>query len=229
MYEKNTKREKKWAFREFFCIFMLMAGFLGIKKFRERKKMMASLLAKDLEVSNSTYNNWEKGKRDPSFGVVQKLFKMGATVEELFGVEYENNMIQNSERYKNLLKDNQRKAFMIEQLENVIAENGSDYAKEYTNMIKAKDKMFRLDKEMKQTGDEAGNKAKMQEYKDALKSYNNSNQQLQELLMQDLEKQMKAGNYSKASQIRATLNLKAAANSWENEYPGLSELDLGIW
>jgi len=187
--------------------------------------MMASLLAKELEVSNSTYNNWEKGKRDPSFGVVQKLFKMGATVEELFGVEYENNMVQNSERYKNLLKDNQRKAFMIEQLENVISENGSDYAKEYTNMIKAREKMFRLDKEIKQTNDEA----KMQEYKDALKSYNNSNQRLQELLMQNLEEQMKAGNYYKASQIRAALNLKVAANSLENEFPVISELGLGLW
>jgi len=208
---------------------MLMAEFLGIKKFRERKKMMASLLAKELEVSNSTYNNWEKGKRDPSFGIVRELFKMGATVEELFDVEYENNMIQNSEKYKNLLKDNQRKASMIKQLENVIAENGSDYAKEYTNMIKAKYKMFSLDKEMKKTDDEAGNEAKMQEYKEALKSYNNSNQRLQELLMQDLEEQTKAGNHSKASQIRATLNLKAAANSWENEFPVISELDIGLW
>jgi len=223
------KREKKRTFRGFFCIFMPMAEFLGIKKFRERKKMMASLLAKELEVSNSTYNNWEKGKRDPSFAIVQKLFKMGATVEELFGVEYENNMVQNSERYKNLLKDNQRKASMIKQLENVIAENGSDYAKEYANMIKAKDKMFRMDKEIKQTGDEAGNEAKMQEYKDALKSYNDSNQRLHELQVQDLEEQMKVGNYSKASQIRAALNLKAAANSWENEYPGLCDLGLDLW
>jgi len=44
----------------------------------------------DFQVSSAVYSNWESGKRDPSFLVVQKLFEMGASVEELFGVQYSN-------------------------------------------------------------------------------------------------------------------------------------------
>jgi len=60
--------------------------YLGIKEFRERKMWAANMLARNLGVSPSTYGNWEKGKRDPSFGIVQKLLELGATTEELFGV-----------------------------------------------------------------------------------------------------------------------------------------------
>jgi transcriptional regulator with XRE-family HTH domain len=62
--------------------------FLGLKKFRERLNLKSNQLAKELNASSAVYSNWESGKRDPSFGVVQKLFKMGATVEELFGIPY---------------------------------------------------------------------------------------------------------------------------------------------
>jgi len=204
-----------------------MENFLGLKKFRERNKMKASLLAEELGVSNATYNNWEKGKRDPSFGFVKRLFEMGATVEELFDVDYENNMLQNSEKYKNSL-------VTLARLEKVIAGNENEserdreYAEEYTKMIKAKYKILRLDKEMKQTSNKAENEAKMQEFDNAVKSRDSSNRRIQELRMQDLKEEMKAENYSKASQIRTMISSKAA-NSYENEFPELSSYDIGIW
>jgi len=62
--------------------------FLGIKKFRERMNMKQNQLAKELGQSPTAYHHWEMGKNDPPFRAVQKLFEMGATVEELFGVTY---------------------------------------------------------------------------------------------------------------------------------------------
>jgi len=62
--------------------------FLGIKKFRERMKLKQNQLAKELGQSPAAYHHWEIGKHDPPFEVVQKLFEMGATVEELFGIAY---------------------------------------------------------------------------------------------------------------------------------------------
>jgi len=64
-------------------------GFLGVKNFRERlgwtqKKMSDYLGCKTTPV----YHHWETGKNDPPFEVVQKLFELGATVEELFGIAY---------------------------------------------------------------------------------------------------------------------------------------------
>jgi len=47
-----------------------------------------SRLAETLGVSGAAYNNWETGKNDASFQVYKKLLEMGATVEELFDVEY---------------------------------------------------------------------------------------------------------------------------------------------
>jgi len=213
------KNVKKIVFSLIFLYFMLMKSFLGIKKFRERLNLMSSKLAKMLNVSNATYSNWEMGKRDPSFGVVQKLFAMGATVEELFGVEYEGKKFQNTKKYNDLLKDNQDKALMLAEQRRVIMESGSEYANEYTNMIKAEEEMLRLHREMEQTDDGTENEAKTQEYKNALKLYEQSRQRVQELLMQDLEEQTKTGNYPKASQIRAMINLKAATSTRQNEFP----------
>jgi transcriptional regulator with XRE-family HTH domain len=83
----------------FFLIFFLFYAeklimsekkrFLGLKKFRERMKLRQNELSKMLGCkNNTTYSNWETGKRDPSFEIVLKLLELGATVEELFGVEY---------------------------------------------------------------------------------------------------------------------------------------------
>jgi len=45
-------------------------------------------LAKMLDVSPVAYNFYEKGKNEPDFKTYKKLFELGATVEELFGVSY---------------------------------------------------------------------------------------------------------------------------------------------
>jgi len=63
-------------------------AFLGLKKFRERKELRQNQLAKMLGVTSATYNNWEIGKRDASFDIYKKLFELEATVEELFGINY---------------------------------------------------------------------------------------------------------------------------------------------
>jgi len=50
--------------------------------------MKQTQLAKELGQSPTAYHHWEIGKNDPPFRIVQKLFEMGATVEELFGITY---------------------------------------------------------------------------------------------------------------------------------------------
>ena len=204
-----------------------MGGFLGVKKFRERKNMLANQLAKALNVSNAVYSNWENGKRDPSFEVVQKLFEMGATVEELFGIEYESKIAQKIKRYaekiNNLSKANQEKTVMLAELRKVIMQNGSDYANEYVKMIEAEEKRDKLDEEIELTDDKAEKEAKMQEYKTAVESYERSRKRVQELQMQDSEEQMKAGNYSESSEIRMMIKLKSttaksqSCDLWEDE------------
>jgi transcriptional regulator with XRE-family HTH domain len=63
--------------------------FLGVKKFRERMGWSQKKLAEKLGCKNlPVYHHWETGRCDPSFEIVQKLLEMGATVEELFGVDY---------------------------------------------------------------------------------------------------------------------------------------------
>jgi transcriptional regulator with XRE-family HTH domain len=62
--------------------------FLGLKKFRERMKFKQNELAKELGQSPSNYHHWETGKYEVTFSAIKKLFEMGATVEELFGVTY---------------------------------------------------------------------------------------------------------------------------------------------
>jgi DNA-binding XRE family transcriptional regulator len=64
------------------------SAFLGIKKFRERVNLKQNELARELGQIPQTYHHWENGVNDPPFNVVQKLFEMGATVEELFDVPY---------------------------------------------------------------------------------------------------------------------------------------------
>jgi len=66
-----------------------IADFLQIKPFRERKRLTRNELANTLGAAQTTYYNWENGNREPPFSVIKKLFEMGATVEELFGVKIE--------------------------------------------------------------------------------------------------------------------------------------------
>jgi len=200
---------------------------LGIKSFRERKKMNVITFAEELNVSDTTYNNWEKGKGKPPFDIVKKLFEMGATVEELFGVEYESNMLQYSKKYQKL-------QVRVAQLEKIMAGSGSEierereFSEEYASMMRAKYKMHRLDKKIEQTSDEAEKAQLSKEYKKAVESYDISHKRMQDLQMQVLEEDMKTGNYSEASQIRAMINSKAS-NSYENEFPELSSFDIGLW
>ena len=63
--------------------------FLGLKKFRERVGWKQNELAKRLGCKTTpVYHHWETGRNDPPFEVVQQLFELGATVEELFGIPY---------------------------------------------------------------------------------------------------------------------------------------------
>jgi DNA-binding XRE family transcriptional regulator len=69
--------------------------YLGLKKFRERMDLKQLAMAEKLGVNRATYNSWEIGRRDPPFAIVQQLFEMGATVEELFGVPDKEDVLQN--------------------------------------------------------------------------------------------------------------------------------------
>jgi len=61
----------------------------GIKKFRQRLQISTQeALAKELGVNQATISNWEKGEFLQTYEPIRKLFEMGATVEELFGVSY---------------------------------------------------------------------------------------------------------------------------------------------
>jgi DNA-binding XRE family transcriptional regulator len=61
----------------------------GIKKFRERLRFNTQTdLAKALGINPQNVSMWEAGKGFPSFQIAKELLKMGITVEELFGVEY---------------------------------------------------------------------------------------------------------------------------------------------
>jgi predicted transcriptional regulator len=61
----------------------------GIKKFRDRMRFKTQTdLAKALNLDQTNISNWEGGKSFPSFQVTGQLFDMGITVEELFGIEY---------------------------------------------------------------------------------------------------------------------------------------------
>ena len=64
------------------------AHFIGLKKFRERMKLKQYELAKELGQSPSNYHHWETGRYEVSFAIIQRLFELGATVEELFDVPY---------------------------------------------------------------------------------------------------------------------------------------------
>jgi DNA-binding XRE family transcriptional regulator len=60
----------------------------GIKNFRDRMRWNQAQLAKKVDLLQSTVSSWEKGKNVPSFHVARKLMEMGATVEEVFGLKY---------------------------------------------------------------------------------------------------------------------------------------------
>lgn len=60
----------------------------GIRIFRERCGYRTkSDLARELGLSSQVVSMWESGEREPSFQVAKRLLELGATVEELFGVD----------------------------------------------------------------------------------------------------------------------------------------------
>lgn len=60
---------------------------LGLKAFRKRLGLSTDELVEKLGCVKSTYFSWENGRREPPLEIVRKLFILGATVEELFGVK----------------------------------------------------------------------------------------------------------------------------------------------
>lgn len=61
----------------------------GIRKFRLRMNFKTQgELAKVLETTQENVSLWEKGNGFPSFQATKKLLELGATVEEVFGIDY---------------------------------------------------------------------------------------------------------------------------------------------
>jgi len=61
----------------------------GIQRFRMRKTIKTQAeLAKILEVDATSISLWEAGKGIPGSKTIKKLLEMGATVEELFKIDY---------------------------------------------------------------------------------------------------------------------------------------------
>jgi len=62
----------------------------GFRDFRERIGVKTQTeLAKTLGIKPSNVSEWEAGTGYPSYITMKKLFEMGATVEELFGIPYD--------------------------------------------------------------------------------------------------------------------------------------------
>jgi len=59
-----------------------------IRNFRKKKLWNQAELARALGIDQTSISNWEKGKEPQGFKVVRKFFENGATVEELFDIEY---------------------------------------------------------------------------------------------------------------------------------------------
>jgi uncharacterized protein (TIGR02145 family) len=57
-------------------------------------------LAKELGVNQQNISLWEAGKGKPSYSVLKKLFEIGATVEELFSIEYSQKLIETGQGIK---------------------------------------------------------------------------------------------------------------------------------
>jgi DNA-binding XRE family transcriptional regulator len=77
-------------FNNFLAIFPIMTDKInGIKKFRERMHIKTQGdLAEALGVEQTTVSVWEINKGTPKTETMRKLLEIGATVEELFGIEY---------------------------------------------------------------------------------------------------------------------------------------------
>jgi transcriptional regulator with XRE-family HTH domain len=61
---------------------------IGLKIFRKRLGLSQDEIAEKLDCVKTTYQSWENGRREPSVDIIRKLFILGAKVEELFEIEY---------------------------------------------------------------------------------------------------------------------------------------------
>lgn len=59
---------------------------MAILEFRRRIGCTQQQLGESTGVSASMVAQWESGKKDPSYDSLKRMFQLGATVEELFGV-----------------------------------------------------------------------------------------------------------------------------------------------
>jgi len=61
---------------------------IGLKIFRKRLGLSQDEIAEKLGCVKTTYQSWENGRREPPIDIIRKLFILGAKIEELFEVEY---------------------------------------------------------------------------------------------------------------------------------------------
>ncbi|GBU24465.1 hypothetical protein R83H12_01095 [Fibrobacteria bacterium R8-3-H12] len=70
---------------------------IGLKIFRKRLGLSQDEIAEKLDCVKTTYQSWENGRREPPINIIRKLFILGAKVEELFGIEYNESADENFE------------------------------------------------------------------------------------------------------------------------------------
>jgi transcriptional regulator with XRE-family HTH domain len=68
----------------------------NIVDFCRRNRVNQKELANKLGVSNSAISEIKNKKRNPTYEQILLLAEMGATLEELFGIEYSQKMLKNS-------------------------------------------------------------------------------------------------------------------------------------
>ncbi len=70
---------------------------IGLRIFRKRLGLSQDEIAEKLDCVKTTYQSWENGRREPPINIIRKLFILGAKVEELFGIEYNESADENFE------------------------------------------------------------------------------------------------------------------------------------
>lgn len=80
---------------------------MNILKFLDEKNITQQELGDSLGTSNQNVNRWVTGKGVPSYEFCKKLLELGITVEDLFGVSYNDlhNLIEGFTEEEKLQKD----------------------------------------------------------------------------------------------------------------------------
>jgi transcriptional regulator with XRE-family HTH domain len=89
VYKKNEILHIFYTFLHFLTLFMYFTDMdTGIKAFRRRMGYQTQReLAEVLNAKQSNVSKWEAGNGYPSYEVIKRLFELGATPEELFGIK----------------------------------------------------------------------------------------------------------------------------------------------